>query len=233
MVGVIECGGKQTGRPSATIVRPSLARRLLNTASIVCLVLCVALMGMWVRSYYWLDELRGPCADGRLFGITSMSGQLVVSAWPPGLSNSSPSRAWLWATEANPKSSPTLRGLFPPMEFARHAKGSSAVVNVITYWFLVLILGFGSSAMICQMRWPLRQFSLRTLLIAMTLAAVVLGMIAWLDHSWIEKRLEFHVAPEMPLGCQYAKGLYLISSNSVKPNLRPFVKAMGLSSPSP
>jgi hypothetical protein len=31
----------------------SMLRRLLNIASTVCLVLCVALMGMWVRSYYW------------------------------------------------------------------------------------------------------------------------------------------------------------------------------------
>ena len=35
-----------------------MLRRLLNIASIVCLVLCVALMGMWVRSYHWVDHSR-------------------------------------------------------------------------------------------------------------------------------------------------------------------------------
>ena len=33
-----------------------MLRRLLNIASIVCLVLCVALMGMWVRSYSAVDS---------------------------------------------------------------------------------------------------------------------------------------------------------------------------------
>ena len=36
-------------------IRSEMLRRLLNIASIVCLVACVALMGMWVRSY-WLDD---------------------------------------------------------------------------------------------------------------------------------------------------------------------------------
>jgi hypothetical protein len=37
----------------------SMLRRLLNIASIVCLVVCVALMVLWVRSYYWYDNLHG------------------------------------------------------------------------------------------------------------------------------------------------------------------------------
>jgi hypothetical protein len=44
--------------------RPML-RRLLNIASIACLVACVALMGLWVRSEGWSDRLFGtterPC----------------------------------------------------------------------------------------------------------------------------------------------------------------------------
>jgi hypothetical protein len=36
------------------------------------------------------------------------------------------------------------------------------------------------------MRWPWR-FTLRTLFVVTTLLAIVLGMIAWLDHSWIGK----------------------------------------------
>ena len=37
-----------------------MLRRLLNIASIVCLVLCVALMGMWVRSYRWMTTVDVP-----------------------------------------------------------------------------------------------------------------------------------------------------------------------------
>src|SRR6516165_10487764 len=35
-----------------------MLRRLLNIASIVCLVLCVVLMGLWVRSYFYRYALE-------------------------------------------------------------------------------------------------------------------------------------------------------------------------------
>lgn len=55
---------------------------------------------------------------------------------------------------------------------------------VLPFWFLVL--GSGSLAMICRLRWPWR-FKLRGLFIVTTFLAVVLGMIAWLDRAWIGK----------------------------------------------
>jgi hypothetical protein len=54
----------------------------------------------------------------------------------------------------------------------------------LPFWFLVTLSG--SLAMICQLRWPWR-FTLRHLFIATTFLAVVLGMIACLDRSWIGK----------------------------------------------
>jgi hypothetical protein len=50
----------------------------------------------------------------------------------------------------------------------------------------VLVLAGSSLAMVLRFRWPLR-FSLRTIFIATTFLAVVLGMIAWLDRAWIGK----------------------------------------------
>ena len=58
------------------------------------------------------------------------------------------------------------------------------VMIVLPLWFLVLPTG--SLAMICQLRWPPR-FTLRSLFIATTFLAIVLGMIAWLDRAWIGK----------------------------------------------
>jgi hypothetical protein len=49
------------------------------------------------------------------------------------------------------------------------------------YWFPVLTSG--SLAIIFRIRWTSRS-TLRSLIIVMTLLAVVLGMMAWLDHSW-------------------------------------------------
>jgi hypothetical protein len=53
---------------------------------------------------------------------------------------------------------------------------------MIPYWFVVLTSG--SLAMAFQLRWPLR-FNLRSLFIATTFLAVVLGMKTWLVHPWI------------------------------------------------
>jgi hypothetical protein len=52
----------------------------------------------------------------------------------------------------------------------------------LPFWFLVL--ASGSLAMLYRIRWPL-QYNHRTLFIATTFFAVVLGMIAWLDRAWI------------------------------------------------
>jgi hypothetical protein len=48
------------------------------------------------------------------------------------------------------------------------------------------VLASGSLAIAFQFRWPLR-FNLRSLFIATTLIALVLGMSAWLDRAWIGK----------------------------------------------
>jgi hypothetical protein len=55
---------------------------------------------------------------------------------------------------------------------------------VIPYWFLVLASGL--LAMAFRLRWPCR-FTLRSLFIATTFLAFVLGMSAWLDRTWIGK----------------------------------------------
>jgi hypothetical protein len=55
---------------------------------------------------------------------------------------------------------------------------------ILPYWFLTLVAG--SLAMLCRLRWPLR-FTLRSLFIATTFLAVVLGTIAWLVRAWIGK----------------------------------------------
>ena len=56
-----------------------MLRRLLNIASIVCLVACVALMGLWVRSCDSWDALHGRFTDSQGFQIASLRGRLCVT----------------------------------------------------------------------------------------------------------------------------------------------------------
>ena len=51
-----------------------MLRRLLNIASIVCLVLCVALMGMWVRSL-----LIAILYCGRFLGLNEADGRWQIN----------------------------------------------------------------------------------------------------------------------------------------------------------
>jgi hypothetical protein len=162
-----------------------MTRRLLNIASVVCLVLCVALMGMWVRSYYILDALFG-FPPGRQFNIQSQPGRVWLNQSlfpfprPPGppWSIDSVSRDDFEYIIPAP-----CQGLLTPMGFGEVCSWTDQTV-IVPFWFLVLVSGL--LAMAFQLRWPPR-FTIRSLFIVTTFLAVVLGMIAWLDRAWIGK----------------------------------------------
>jgi hypothetical protein len=155
-----------------------MLRRLLNIASIICLVLCVVLMGMWVRSYFEGDYLSWRMTGTTGFVVAPKSGRL--QGWGQGPSD------WPFASSKNDaRLLDTTTGHLPFLGFGyiwQQASGTTVVT--VPYWFLVLTSG--SLAMLFQLRWPPR-FTLRSLFIVTTFLAVVLGMIAWLDRAWIGK----------------------------------------------
>jgi hypothetical protein len=176
-----------------------MLRRLLNIASIVCLILCVALMGMWVRSYSRSDHLSGRISETRMFVVVLESGRTLwrlESGHTLGRYESptrnEPRPDWAWTTSSYPIGSfeiPRVHGGWST-RFGFVMKSDAISMQetisslVMPYWFLVLVSG--SLAMLFQLRWPWR-FTLRSLFIATTFLAIVLGLIAWLDHSWIGK----------------------------------------------
>jgi hypothetical protein len=160
-----------------------MLRRLLNIASIVCLVVCVALMGMWVRSFWRWDQIAGHLSDRQLFGIDSLDGRLKFTSFPSTPNRYSP---WRMTSQPTGKLSAELRagqirsnGIGFAGDFAWNYS-----YLILPYWFAVLIAGAFSLARWSQVKY---RFSLRTLLIATTILAVILGMIAWLDRAWIGK----------------------------------------------
>jgi hypothetical protein len=167
-----------------------MLRRLLNIASIVCLVLCVALMGMWVRSSYWIDNFYfNAWIDDfyfKAFGASSVTGVSEIGRIAIGTFTfdkiPEPKPSLLQFTHAWVADCPNV-GL--DQEFSAIA-GFGKVHDrwlfmfMVPYWFVVLATG--SLAMAFQLRWPWR-FTLRSLFIATSFLAVVLGMIAWLDHQ--------------------------------------------------
>jgi hypothetical protein len=158
-----------------------MPRRLLNIASIVCLVLCVVLMAMWVRSYdysYVIGSRLSPSTNVHFeagegtAGFTTILRYVDVGDWyvdsePVDIETKFAGGFGFWRSLGfGVDPSPVGTGVWVP------------------YWFVVLVcglLGFG-----LRLPWPPR-FTLRSLFIAITFLAVVLGMIAWLDRAWIGK----------------------------------------------
>jgi hypothetical protein len=163
-----------------------MPRRLLNIASIVCLVLCVALIGMWVRSYYWFDLARWRLADGQSIIISLIPGQISLghlSVTPPGTPVIGIDNLPWWHNSISLDRGQIifapLQGPLAPLGFYwRLSWGHFSLT--LPYWFLVLATG--SLAIAFRMHW-LWRFSLRSLFIAMTALAILMGMIVWLDQA--------------------------------------------------
>jgi len=172
-----------------------MLRRLLNIASIICLVLCVAMMGMWVRSYRDREDMvewRGRLPGSLGFLFRSEWGKLLSGGFVLGPSDAKGlPNDWPYVVMVSPNHQDRViqippwshRALLYPWGF-NDTWTSSSWVLMLPYWFLVAASGL--LAMAFRLRWP-PQFTLRGLFIVTTFLAVVLGMIAWLDRAWIGK----------------------------------------------
>ena len=165
-----------------------MLRRLLNIASIVCLVVCVALMAMWVRSYQLSYGQQANVAA--YHDVGTARGRLITCSVPFTVAGTMPNAAggelFVIYAGTRPDERFGLEGSVKNHGFGFWRSPPPAQISILMlpFWFLVLTSGL--LAMIFRLRWPLR-FNLRSLFIATTLLAVVLGMIAWLDRAWIGK----------------------------------------------
>lgn len=157
-------------------------RKLRIAFSITCLVACALLMALWVRSYWRMDQVYGHTSATQLLHFGSMRAQVTVRR----VKNYRGTGIRLnWLPESEPVSDILQRRQqkFPDGQGdllvyrygSRYGFGWLHDGVYVPHWFLALIMG--TVAAILLIPWSLR-FSLRTLLIAMTLVAIVLGMIA-------------------------------------------------------
>jgi hypothetical protein len=184
------------------------SRSLLKAVSIVCALICICSMGMWLWSYTCDEGIHGSWNEKRDFQLVSMQGRLAFLTLPknsrPGLGywpqtplddhknhegeapihydfDLIPFKSWQWSRI----SSPAVRqqGITAGLGLSA-SYGATAAWLIVPYWLLVLTSG--SLAMLSRIQWPGR-FNLRSLFVAVTFLAIVLGMSAWLDRSWIGK----------------------------------------------
>jgi hypothetical protein len=160
--------------------RLSIVRPLRIATSAAFLLVCALWIALWARSYYWVDNVIGRLSNTTSLDVGSAQGQLAILAInrvhvePPfghdvwTLKSVSldqvPEEIRLYSL-SNP-----CRTLF---HFGRHFEIDQNSVRM-PHWFLVMTTGVTATVLAIRRPW---RFSLRTLLIVMTLVAVALGTI--------------------------------------------------------
>jgi hypothetical protein len=140
--------------------------------SVVCGLACLLFVGLWVRTFFACDNLRLEVANQGVAIVTSRQGGLGGGFFDvPQVTVSE----WNYSSHP-PDTRPTVRyserlgfGVYWP-------PGKNTFVARAPYWSLILIAGILCWALAKKVAW---QFSLRSLLVVMTLVAVGLGAIVF------------------------------------------------------
>jgi hypothetical protein len=150
-------------------------RKLRIAWSVTCGVLCLLLIVLWVRSYWW-DEVFFFPAGGKRYHSQSWCGRIVVgrSEFKKGQARN----VQFWRQ-------PVTSGLREIAHIGEnvlgfkylHSPPPSLISVTFPDWFLVSV--FATVAVLPWIRKLSWRFSLRTLLIATTLVAVMLGLVVW------------------------------------------------------
>jgi hypothetical protein len=132
-------------------------RKLRIAWSVGCGLAALLLSVLWVRSYRTSD-----CISRDKIEISSLSGVVQFArASPPVYPG--------WLLTSDPVSD--ALGTMPSFEF--YVEPSYCYVNV-PHWLLMLM-----STTFASIPWLRWRFSLRTLLIGMTVVAAILGLVIW------------------------------------------------------
>ena len=153
--------------------RPRIVRLLRIAFSAVCGILCLVLIALWGRSYYCADLLESKITDTSGIGAFSLRGGFAC---------------WVGRMPVEHKSAKVGFGMYyyrvrikdwlpcVGLEFMHNSPAPTGLARfgvTAPYWLALL-----TTCTITALRWLpwCNRFSLRTLLIATTLVAVVLGL---------------------------------------------------------
>jgi hypothetical protein len=155
--------------------RSRLIRWLRISASAVCLIICFLLIVLWVRSYWKWDQFDGYLsAMAREFKIESMRGELIVREF-------SDKPGWALSTRSLKEVLARRRLVDRQYEFAS-IQGLLVSDNTICLPLWIPVALAAALAYVPWLPWPTR-FSLRTMLIATTVFALLLGLVVW----WVRR----------------------------------------------
>jgi hypothetical protein len=137
-------------------------RKLRIAWSVVWGMLCVLLIAFWVRSYWSHDEMAWDISKSLIFTISShrgeLAGQVVTTRLRPPMDLTYARRISMGRREG---------------ASWKYIDAHSTQIVFFPYWCPTLLAAVAAIATTPLLRW---RYSLRTLLIATTLIAVVLGL---------------------------------------------------------
>ena len=145
-------------------------RKLRIAWSVFWGLACLLLILLWVRSYWWHDYCRGAVVGMQGVYFDSAQGRIGAAVFTPGFTE--------WTSASQPIDQALSTIAMKLRDDLGLGFGTTRFGNICTYlaphWFFILI-----TAALQVAPWLRWRFSLRTLLIATTLVAVVLGLIVW------------------------------------------------------
>ena len=151
-------------------------RKLRIALSVGWGLACVLLIVLWVRSYWWYDVLYGRFSNAVNIQIGSCRGNV-------GYTRVNDGSVIRWGTKTYSMEDWDARGGVNGKWLGYIHGGTLQLLTIadvgVPHWFLMLVfMALTAAPWYRQIRW---RFSLRTLLIATSLVAVVLGLIVWLS----------------------------------------------------
>ena len=161
---------------------PRIARALRITWTALCGIACVLLCVLWVRSHSWIDQATIRVTHSQSLDLILIrDGIRFVGRY--NLANPDPN-FWSWDTLPLSKIQSIA---FAPRKVwdgrridwgDTSRRGFNEVYVLLPYWLLVSAMA--AFAAVPWLKIIPSRFNLRTLLLAMTLVALVLGRIVWL-----------------------------------------------------
>lgn len=183
-----------------------MVRRILNLVAGLSLVTCVVLAALWMRSYQRADRMIGGAWGSHRLLVGTKQGRLVgvVFDWPPDplcvsgftsypvrdelsfpIGDARQYDAALGFTVLRRPQYMVGRSTFEtPTGGTIYISGASSATLrgwgvSVPFWCLVLSTGIAAAALLRRQPW---RFSIRGLLVAISVIAIVLGLVEVLDR---------------------------------------------------
>jgi hypothetical protein len=149
-----------------------MKRRLRIAVSVFFALVAVAFAVLWVRSHYRYYGLVRTYPNQSFFILECADGEIACSRFNRPASRNPAGYIFF----SKPVERPRLTQSSSSALGFQFLSGPQSDYFVLPIWFPMLLFGLAAAALPFK---PTRRFSLRTLLIATTLVAVVLGLAVW------------------------------------------------------